>query len=297
MQKKVGYIGLGNMGLIMSLNIIKKSGQPVYGFDIAAERRKMFKDGGGTPVDDVQYLLDNCGIIFVNLNTNELVRDTLHMIIDRGKPGTIVADNSSTFPGIIRVMYTKGREKGIRVMDAPVSGGMALASASTLVIMCGGDEDVFGEVFPLLQCSAAKVTYMGGSGNGSITKLANNLISAGAWASAAEGFAFAVRAGLDPATLHEAIKDGYAGSAMMNVKIPRVLTRNFEPNARLATHQKDLRNAVEFAEELGVELPITSMVLGYMDELEGQGLINEDNSNLAKVYEQRMGVIIKKPDA
>ena len=294
MQKKIGYIGLGNMGLIMSCNIVKKSGQPVYGFDISAERRQMFKDGGGIPVEDAQYLLDNCGIIFINLNTNDLVRDTLQMLIDRGKPGTIVVDNSSTFPGIIRTMYAKGREKDIRIMDAPVSGGMALAAAGTLVIMCGGDKDVFDKVAPLLQCSAAKVTYMGGSGNGSITKLANNLISAGAWASAAEGFAFAVRAGLDASTLYAAIKDGYAGSAMMNVKIPRVLARNFEPNARLATHQKDLRNAVEFAAEIGVELPITDMVLGYMDELEGDGLINEDNSNLAKVYEKRMNVVIKK---
>ena len=296
MQKKIGYIGLGNMGLIMSLNIVKKSGQPVYGFDISAERLKMFEDGGGIPIENVQYLLDNCGIIFINLNTNDLVRDNLQMLIEQGKPGTILVDNSSTFPGIIRTMYAKGREKDIRVMDAPVSGGMALATAGTLVIMCGGDQDVFDEVKPLLQCSAANVTYMGGSGNGSVTKLANNLISAGAWASAAEGFAFAVRAGLNPATLYEAIKDGYAGSAMMNVKIPRVLVRNFEPNARLATHQKDLRNAVEFAAEMGVELPITDMVLGYMDELEDAGLINEDNSNLAKVYEKRMGVIIKKAE-
>ncbi|MDI6707063.1 MAG: NAD-binding protein, partial [Bacillota bacterium] len=194
---------------------------------------------------------------------------------------------------VIREMYKKASEVGIKLIDSPVSGGEAGAIAGTLVLMCGGDREVFEEVSPLLLCMGRAATYMGQSGCGSIAKLANNMIVGCNIAAVAESFAFATKAGLDPQVLFEAIKDGFAGSAVLYSKAPKIITRDFSASARIAVHQKDLKNAMRLAEELGVEIPMSKMVLGYMNEMDAEGKANEDHCAIAKIFEKNMGVEIK----
>jgi 2-hydroxy-3-oxopropionate reductase len=160
--------------------------------------------------------------------------------------------------------------------------------------MCGGDKEIFDEVKPLLLTIGNSATYMGQAGCGSVAKLANNMIVGCNIGAVSESFAFAVKAGIDPEVLFNAIKGGFAGSEVMNAKIPKIISRNFEASARISVHQKDLKNAVNMAEELCVEIPMSKLVLDYMNEMEAQGKINEDHCAIAKIYEKNMGVEIKK---
>jgi len=291
--KKIGFIGMGIMGLPMALNLVKKSKKEVVGFDVVEEKRNIFKENSGIPVDNTDEITNTCDIIFLCLPTNDLVKSTIQKIISSGRTGTIIVDLSSTAPKVIREMYPVAKEAEIKLLDSPVSGGEVGAIEGTLAIMCGGDKEVFDEVQPLLHCMGANVTYMGNTGCGSVAKLANNMIVGCNLASVGEALAFAVKAGLDPQVLFDAIKDGFAGSAVFSSKAPKIISRNYEASARVAVHQKDLKNAVMLANELGVEIPMSEMVLDYMNELEADGRINEDHCAVARIYEKRMGVEIK----
>lgn len=294
-MKKLGFIGLGIMGLPMSINLVKKSNNSVMGFDIEEEKRNIFKENGGTPTSHVEEVYAVCDIIFLCLPTNDLVKSSIQAIIDTGRKNVTIVDLSSTTPSIIKEMYRKAKEQQIGLIDSPVSGGDIGAIEGSLVMMSGGDKEIFDEIQPLLLHMASSVTYMGESGCGSTAKLANNMIAGCYLGAMSEGFAFAVKAGVDPKTLFEAIKDGYAGCKLMNVKIPKIISRDFEPSARIAVHQKDLKNAVQLAKELNVEIPMSEMVLHYMNEMEQLGKVNEDQSAIVKIYENNMGIEIKKP--
>jgi len=292
-MKKIGFIGMGIMGLPMASNLVKKSKLEIVGFDILEEKRKIFKEIGGTPVDNTGEITNTCDIIFLCLPTNDLVKSSIQNIIDTKRKGTVIVDLSSTSPNVIREMYAKAKETEINLIDSPVSGGEVGAIDGTLVIMSGGDKETFEQVEPLLHYIGSTVTYMGKTGCGSVAKLANNMIVGCNIAAVCEALAFAVKAGLDPEVLFTAIKDGFAGSAVLNSKAPKIISRNFEASARIAVHQKDLKNAVHLADELGIEIPISNMVLDFMNEMEADGRANEDHCAIARIYEKRMGIEIK----
>jgi 2-hydroxy-3-oxopropionate reductase len=292
-MKKIGFIGMGVMGLPMALNLQKKSKQNIMGFDVVEEKRNILSENDGIAVDDTSAIVNSCDVIFLCLPTNDLVRSNIEHIINSGKKGTIVVDLSSTSPNLIRDMYVAAKKNEISLIDSPVSGGETGAISGTLAIMCGGDKEVFDEVEPLLHRIGSTVTYMGGTGCGSVAKLANNMIVGCNIGAVSEAMAFAVKAGLDPEVLFNAIKDGFAGSAVFDLKAPKIISRNFEASARIAVHQKDLKNAVKLASELGVEIPMSEMILDYMNEMEADGKINEDHCAIAQIYEKRMGVEIK----
>ncbi|MDW5299732.1 MAG: prephenate dehydrogenase/arogenate dehydrogenase family protein, partial [Sedimentibacter sp.] len=292
--KKVGFIGMGIMGLPMASNLLKKSKLEIAGFDVVEEKRKTFKEIGGISVDNTDEITNTCDIIFLCLPTNDLVKSSIQNIIDTKRKGTIIVDLSSTAPNVIREMYAKAKDTEINLLDSPVSGGEKGAVEGTLAIMCGGDKEVFDRVEQLLHFMGTTVTYMGKTGCGSVAKLANNMIVGCNIAAVGEALAFAVKAGLDPEVLFTAIKDGFAGSAVFSSKAPKIISRDFEASARIAVHQKDLKNAVNLADELGIEIPISNMVLDFMNEMEANGKANEDHCAIAKIYEKRMGVEIKK---
>lgn len=291
-MKTIGFVGMGIMGLPMAVNLVKKSGQEILGFDIFQEKRMQFAAQGGTAVDSAEAIFTQCDLIFLCLPTNDLVRQTIQKILAAAKPGAIIVDFSSTSPDVIRELYPQAQAKGVRLLDSPVSGGESGAIAGTLVLMCGGEQTVFDDVKPLLLHVGTSATYMGDTGCGCVAKLANNMIVGCNIAALAEGFAFAVKAGLDPKVLYEAIKDGFAGSPVMNVKAPKIISRDFSASARIAVHQKDLKNAVRLAEQLGVEIPLSAKVLDYMNQMEVAGKVDEDHCAIARIYERDMGVEI-----
>ena len=290
---KIGFMGLGIMGLPMSANLAKKCGQPVISYDLAPERRALHEKGGGETAPDADALFAGADVVFLCLPTTEAMRDCVERILAKGKPGTVIIDLGSSAPGVVRELYPIVKAKGMHLIDSPVSGGEAGAKAGTLVIMSGGDSEVFERIKPLLLCMGTRATYMGATGNGSVAKLANNMMVAVHMGVMGEAYAFAVKAGLDPATLFEAIKDGLAASAVMTLKIPKIISRDFSPAARMAVMHKDIRNAAKLAGEMAVEIPLTQNVLDGLDELEAMGKGGEDHMNIVRIYERDMGVEVK----
>jgi 2-hydroxy-3-oxopropionate reductase len=292
-MKKVGFIGMGIMGLPMATNILKKSGCSVVGFDVVEASRIKFAEAGGFTVADIKEVYENCDVIFLCLPKNELVESAVKEIIAHGKKGTIIVDFSSTFPGVIRKLYPEVKAAGMSLIDSPVSGGEIGAVAGTLVVMCGGDKGIFDEVKDLIACVGSTVTYMGSTGCGDVAKLANNMIVGCNLIAVSEAYAFAVKAGLDPEVLFDAIKGGFAQNAVMDVKVPKIISRDFSASARIAVHQKDMKNAAQLAKDMDVEIPMSTLVLHYMNRMEEAGLINEDQCALVKMFEQDMGIEVK----
>ncbi|WP_304508324.1 NAD(P)-dependent oxidoreductase [Anaerotignum sp.] len=292
-MKKVGFIGMGIMGLPMAVNIFKKSGCPVIGFDVMEASRQKFAEAGGVATSEAKDIYENCEIIFLCLPKNELVESVVSEIMAQGKKGTIIVDFSSTFPGVIRKLYPEVKAAGMALIDSPVSGGETGAIGGTLVVMCGGDKEVFDEVEELIGCVGSRVTYMGSTGCGDVAKLANNMIVGCNLIAVSEAYTFAVKAGLDPEVLFNAIKDGFAQNAVMDLKVPKIISRDFSASARIAVHQKDMKNAAKLAEDMGVEIPMSALVLHYMNRMEEAGLINEDQCALVKMFERDMDVEVK----
>ena len=292
-MKTLGYLGLGVMGYGMTGNLIDKSGGPVYGYDPVPALRERFAQRGGRAVDDARTLYETCDLIFMCLPTNAIVQATITEIMETARPGTTIVDMGSTSPYVIQALHAAAVEKGFRLLDSPVSGGEAGANGGTLVIMCGGEREVFDDVKPYLEMMGKTVTYMGPSGCGSTAKVANNMIVGIHLCAMGEAFAFAKKAGLDPKTLFAAIRGGAAQSAVLDAKAPKLLARDFSASARIAVHLKDINNAMEVAARLGVELPLSGIVKEQMDWMDAHGMIDEDQCALAKYYEDAMGLEIK----
>ncbi len=294
-MKNIGYLGLGIMGYGMTSNLIKKCDKDtvVWGFDPVDKLRDRFAALGGKATADASELYKACDVIFMCLPTNAIVKATITDIMNTAKPGTIIVDMGSTSPYIIQGLHKTALEKGYHLLDSPVSGGETGAVGGTLVIMSGGEKEVFDQVEPYLQMMGKTVTYMGPSGCGSMSKVANNMMVGIHLVAMGEAYAFAVKAGIDPGTLFHAIKGGFAQSAVMDLKVPKVLERDFSASARIAVHLKDINNAMEMAEHLDVQLPLTKIVKEQMDWIDAHGLIDEDQCALVKYYEDAMNVEIK----
>lgn len=290
-MQNIGFIGLGVMGLPMAINLMQKGGRSqVTGFDVSEERRELFRQAGGIPAHSIRDVCLACDCIFLCLPKNELVESVVAEILRESPAGTVVTDMGSTSPALIRKLAAQAREKGISLLDSPVSGGETGAIAGTLAIMSGGDKASFDAVRPYLERMGATVTYMGGSGNGSTAKVVNNMIVGIHLAALGEAFCFARKAGLDAGTLFEAIRGGFAGSSVMEIKAPRLISRDYSASARTAVHKKDLDNAGDLAKLLGVDIPLSMKVLDYMNQLEAMGRIDEDHCAVARIYERDMGL-------
>lgn len=294
-MKNIGYLGLGVMGYGMTDNLMRKCDKDtvVWGYDPVPAARERFAANGGKAVDDAKELYRSCDVIFFCLPTNDIVKATTLEIMDYAKPGTTIVDMGASSPYVIRGLHEEALKRGFRLLDAPVSGGKGGADEGTLVIMCGGEQEVFDDVKPYLEMMGKTVTLMGGSGAGCMSKVANNMMVGIHLCALGEAYAFAVKAGLDPKTLFDAIHGGFAQSAVMDIKAPMVLARDFYPTARIAVHYKDIHNAMEMAGKLGVDLPMTKIVQDQMDWINDNGLINEDQAAMVKYYENAMGVIIE----
>ena len=292
-MRKMGFLGLGVMGLPMAINLAKKNNETVMGYDVFEERRNIFKDKGGIPVDNVENIYKNCDIIFLSLPTNDIAKNSIQQIIELGRKGTIIVDLGSTAPNVMRELYEKAKAKGIKLLGSPVSGGEPGAINGKLVIMCGGDKDVFNEMEPILLKIGSNATYMGSIGCGNVAKLANNMMVAIHLGAVVEAYTFAVKGGLDPNLLFSAIKEGSAGSTVMNQKVPKIISRDFSASAKMALHLKDLMNAKQLASEMNVDIPLSEMIIDFMNEMKNEGKIKEDHCAIVKVYEKKMGIEVK----
>ena len=290
-MQKIGFLGLGVMGLPMAANVVRGAGVPVLGYDVAQSQLEAFAAAGGVPVEDPAEIYGICDVILQILPTHATIIRSVEEAIRLGRPGNIVVDLSSTAPDIIQDLYAKAKAAGMALLDSPVSGGNPMAQAGTLAIMTGGDREAYDAVEPLLWCMG-KPVYTGGTSTGSVTKLVNNLAAGAMLVAYAEAYAFAAKAGLNLETTFQATRGGFVGGPLYDNKIPMLIKRDYEPGARVAVHRKDILNAVHYAHKLDVDLPMGDVVLRVMDWMNDNGYINEDQAALVRYYEDKMQVTV-----
>lgn len=293
-ETALGFIGLGVMGGPMARNLIK-AGYPVTGFDTDRGRLDRFVAAGGKAGATAAEVGRAGEIVFLSLPTGDIVRQ---VVTGEGglstvmRAGTIIADLSTTEPKVAQDSTAACSAKGLVFLDAPVSGGEQGAIDASLSIMVGGDAAAFSRCRPVLSCMGKSVVHMGGSGMGQATKLVNNMIVAANFAAVCEGWALAVKAGLDPATLHEAIKGGWAGSRVMEETIPRLLTRNFVPGGTVDIMTKDVGYALNMAHTANVPVPVTALAHELFRMAKAQGNGPKAQPILITLWEQWTGITV-----
>lgn len=288
MDKKIGFIGLGIMGKPMAKNLIK-AGYSLVVYDLVKDAVNELKMAGAEEASSSAELAGKVKTIITMLPNGPEVKEVLtgpDGVLSGAKAGTTIIDMSSIAPGVSQEMNSLCKQKGIKFIDAPVSGGEPKAIDGTLAIMAGCDEADFEPNVDLLKAMGSSVVRTGEVGSGNITKLANQIVVALNIAAISEAYVLASKAGVDPVKVFDAIKGGLAGSTVMNAKTPMILDRNFKPGFKLKLHIKDLANAIETGHLVGVPLPLTSSVMEMMQALKVDDCEENDHSVLVQYFEK-----------
>ncbi len=289
---RIGFIGLGIMGKPMSKNLIK-AGYEVVCYNRSRAKVDEVVAAGGIPADSIAEVAQKCDVVITMLPDSPEVKEVAlgpGGILENAVSGSILIDMSSIAPLASREISEKLAAKGMRMIDAPVSGGEAGAINGTLSVMAGGTQADFDEVKPILEKMAASVVRVGDIGAGNIAKLANQTIVAVNIAVLAEALTLAAKAGADPAVVFQAIRGGLAGSKIMEAKAPMMLEHNIKPGFKLDLHIKDLKNVQETGHSINLPMPLVAQVMEMMQSLKVDDLGDADHSALVRFYEKISGV-------
>ena len=300
---KVGFIGLGIMGRPMAKNVIK-GGYEVTVFDFNKEAVADLVSCGAKAAESGKELAAEVDVVITMVPNSPHVRAAVlgaNGVAEGAKPGTVLIDMSSIDPTESKKISAECEKFGIKMLDAPVSGGEPKAIDGTLSVMVGGEKELFDEYKPLLDTMAGSVVYVGAIGSGNIAKLANQMIVAINIAAVGEALAFAKKEGTDPQLVYEAIRGGLAGSTVMDAKAPMMMARNFKPGFRIDLHIKDLNNALAAGHAVNSPMPLTAQLMEIMQFLKTQGSTmnegadcgSEDHSAIVKYYEKIAGVTVE----
>lgn len=293
---KIGFIGLGIMGKPMAENLIKAGHQLVVCDRNESAAEDLKKSGAETAADGAA-VAGLCRVIITMVPDSPQVRQVVlgeDGIIETAAPGTTVIDMSSIDPMESKAIGAKLAEKGIDMLDAPVSGGEPKAIDGTLSVMVGGRKETYEYFRELLLAMAASVVYVGSLGSGNVAKLANQIVVASNIAAVSEALTFAKKAGTDPRLVYEAIRGGLAGSTVMDAKAPMMLKGDFKPGFRVELHIKDLNNALNAAHAVSAPVPVTAQMMELLQFLKSEGREKEDHSAIAGYYEKVSGVSLKE---
>ena len=295
-KKKIGFIGLGIMGKPMAMNLLK-AGYSLTVYDIRPEPVKDVVAAGAEEGRCSEDVAKKSEVIITMLPNSPEVKEAVlgeHGVLDGAKPGTILIDMSSIAPLVSKEVAAKAAEKGVEMLDAPVSGGEPKAIDGTLSIMVGGKKEVFDQVEDILKVMGASAVLVGDIGSGNTTKLANQIIVALNIAAMGEAMVLATKAGVDPEKVYQAIRGGLAGSTVLDAKVPLALDGNFRPGFRIELHIKDLQNALDTAQELGVSVPLANGVMEVMQALKADGKAGDDHGGIIQYYEKLAKVEVRR---
>ncbi|MEC0302903.1 2-hydroxy-3-oxopropionate reductase [Terribacillus saccharophilus] len=288
MKSNIGFIGLGIMGKPMALNLIK-AGQNVTAFDINKTAVEQLAAEGAKPALSIQEAVENNEVVITMLPSAKHVKDVVlgeNGVASFAKAGTIVIDMSSLSPVDSVEIAAALKEKDIRMMDAPVSGGEPKAIDGTLSIMAGGKEADFSATKHIFDIVGAETVLVGDNGSGVTAKLANQIIVNLNIAAMSEALVLAAKANIDIEKMYQAIRGGLAGSTVLDAKVPLILDRNFKPGGRIDINLKDITNVMDTAHSIGVPLPLTSQLLEIFHALKADGKATDDHGGIVQYYEK-----------
>ena len=291
MAQVIGFIGLGIMGRPMAKNLLKA------GYPLVVHSRSR------PPVDDVaaagakvatspREVAGQCDVLITMLPNSpdvELVALGKNGIVEGARPGLTYADMSTISPIVSQKVGKELGAKGVRMLDAPVSGGEKGAIDGALSIMAGGDKAVFDSMLPIFQAMGKTITLLGPLGFGGFTKLANQIIVALNLTALAEALTLAKKAGLDRELTLTALAGGLAGSKCLDQKKPNYLSNTYNPGFKIDLHYKDLGLIMESARALGVPLPATAVVQELFTALRVRGRGGLDHSGVITLLEDLAG--------
>lgn len=294
-RRKIGFIGIGIMGKPMSKNLLK-AGYPLVVNDInrkvVEEMVAVGAEASATPKEVAQ----KCELVITMLPNSPQVEAVVlgdNGILQGAKAGTIIVDMSSISPIVAKKLAVKSKEKGVEMLDAPVSGGESGAIEGTLAIMVGGKQEVFDQVEDIFSIVGSSSVLVGNHGSGSMTKLVNQIIVNLNIATISEAMVLAAKAGVDIEKVYKAIRGGLAGSSVLDAKIPRILQRDFKAGGRIDINLKDLTNVMETAHDIEVPLPFSSQLLEVLQSLKVDGKGEDDHGGIIQYFERLAGIKVK----
>jgi 2-hydroxy-3-oxopropionate reductase len=285
---ELGFIGLGIMGKPMASHLVK-AGHTVHVCDLAEESVKHVCSLGGKACSCSKEIAQRSDIIFIMVPDTPDVEAVLfgaNGVAEGLKPGSTVVDMSSISPIATKEFAKKLAAMGVKMLDAPVSGGQVGAENATLSIMVGGPVEVFNEIKPYFELMGKNIVHIGDHGDGQTCKVANQIVVALTIEAVGEALLFASKAGADPAKVRAALLGGFAQSRILELHGERMIKHNFNPGFRIRLHQKDLNLALDAARNLGLSLPNTSLAQELFNAVAAQGGSDLDHSAMVLALEK-----------
>jgi len=293
----VGYIGTGNMGKPMAMNLLK-AGHKLTVYDKRKEAMEELVKQGAILADTPKAVAEVSKITLSSLPGTQQVEEVAlgeNGVLQGAARGHHYIDMSTSSPSLIRKIASIGADKGVEVLDAPVSGGVRKATDGTLTIMVGGSRSAFEFCEPILRIMGENVTLVGDVGSGSVVKLVNNMIAITNILTAMEGLVMGTKAGMNLKTLFEVVGASSGGSFVLKSNFPnRVFAGKFDPPSfALSLALKDIRLGVEYADELGVPLKVTKLVCELLTQAMRGGLGDKDIGAYITLLEKATGVEVR----
>jgi 2-hydroxy-3-oxopropionate reductase len=288
---KVAWVGLGIMGSPMAENLIK-AGYQVTGYTLEADKLQRLADAGGTAAASIAEAVKDADVVITMVPASPQVEAIAYGpegILDNARRGALLIDMSSITPQTSIDLAKAAGEKGIRVLDAPVSGGEAGAIEAVLSIMVGGQQDDFDAAKPVLDALGKTIVLCGPHGSGQTVKAANQLIVAVNIQACAEAVVFLEKSGVDLNAALDVLNGGLAGSTVLTRKKDNFKSRDFAPGFRIDLHHKDMGIVTDAARTVGAALPVGAVVAGLVASLRAQGDGGLDHSALLRGVERLSG--------
>lgn len=287
----IAFIGLGIMGSPMAVHL-QNAGHDVVGYNRTPEKTQPLIAAGGRAAQSIADAVSGADVVCVMVPDSPDVRDVLvgeGGVFDTAQPGMLVIDFSTIRPDVTVELAEQARERGFRLLDAPVSGGEAGAKNAALSIMVGGSDEDFEAARPVFEAVGKTVVHVGPSGSGQTVKAANQLIVAANIQALSEAVVFLEAYGVDTGAALEVLGGGLAGSRVLDQKKGNMLCRSFEPGFRIELHHKDLGIVTAAAREAGVVIPLGSLVAQLMASATAVGDGGLDHSALLRGVERLSG--------
>ena len=286
MSKKIGFIGIGLMGLPMAKNILK-AGYNLKVFNRTKSKAEPLKEYGAKITNTIQDLVKECDIVITMLTEDVSVDDVMNSsdFLENLKSKATVIDMSSVKPSTATKHGNNLKIKNINYLDAPVSGGTNGAEEASLAIMVGGDQKIFDNAIDVLK-TMGNPTLVGPIGSGQVSKLANQIIVGLTIGAVAEAITLCEKAGADPNKMIKALSGGWADSKILQTHGKRMIEKDFTPKGRTYTHLKDMNNILDCANSYNTHLPISNLVKEMYKTLVENGHGETDHSSLYKEIER-----------
>lgn len=286
---RIGFIGLGHMGLPMAINLVKAN-HIVTGFDLQEQALKSFAAAGGQCAEKLEDTVKNQDIFITMLQTGAQVSQVCLDLFAQAAKDTLYIDCSSIDVQSSRSLHEQAKDKNLLMVDAPVSGGVAGASAATLTFMVGGDENAFEKAKPVLSKMGKKIIHTGPAGSGQAAKICNNMLLGISMIAVSEAFILAERLGLSHQKLFEVVSNssGQCWSMSQYAPVPGILPNvpansGYEPGFTAAMMLKDLNLSQSSAAAVGLETPLGAQARALYQQFNDEGLANLDFSAIIKI--------------